>query len=216
MSDGVSFPGESSEYREHRNRLLQAEVELRAKVEQVAALRRQMPLGGVAQDYVFDSKDGAKTLSQLFEPNQRSLILYSFMYGPDDGPCPMCSAFMDSLNGQIQHVRQRTSIAAVTRSSYERTAKLAAGRGWGNVEFVSAANNSYATDYRSEMPNGAQVPMCNVFVKTDSEIRHFWNSELFFAPSETQPRHIDTMWPLWSFFDITPDGRGDFMPQLKY
>lgn len=88
----VRFPGESPSYRDARNKLLEAEVELRKKVEEVAALRRQLPLGGkAAQDYVFtqgssalaDSTTEKKVrMSELFTPGKDSLILYSYMFGP--------------------------------------------------------------------------------------------------------------------------------------
>ncbi|SRR6266516_1445257 len=55
------FPGESPEYRAARDRLLEAEVELRRQTEAVAAMRRTLPPGGaVAQDYAFvENGDGA-------------------------------------------------------------------------------------------------------------------------------------------------------------
>jgi len=40
------FPGETIEYREARDRLLEAEVALRKQTEAVAAMRRTLPLGG--------------------------------------------------------------------------------------------------------------------------------------------------------------------------
>jgi predicted dithiol-disulfide oxidoreductase (DUF899 family) len=50
----LSFPGESAEYRQARNQLLNAETELRRNIEAVAAARRKLPLGGrIAQDYSF-------------------------------------------------------------------------------------------------------------------------------------------------------------------
>jgi len=88
----VRFPGESPTYREARNELLEAEIELRKKLEAVAALRRKLPLGGeVAQDYVFtqgardlsDTKTEKKVrMSELFAPGKDSLIIYSYMFGP--------------------------------------------------------------------------------------------------------------------------------------
>jgi predicted dithiol-disulfide oxidoreductase (DUF899 family) len=30
-------------------------------------------------------------------------------------------------------------------------------------------------------------------------------------------RHVDSIWPLWNVFDLTPDGRGtDWYPRLGY
>jgi predicted dithiol-disulfide oxidoreductase (DUF899 family) len=213
----IRFPGESEEYRVKRDALLEAEIALRAQIEEVAALRRALPLGGVAENYVFISAAGPVSLAELFGDHD-SLIIYSFMFGPhDQQPCPMCSAYLDSLNGQLKHITTRTALVVAARSPIERIDKLAKGRGWLDVPWVSAAGNTYARDYKSEMPNGAQVPMCNVFVKDGTgNIRHFWNSEMFFAPSEFHPRHVDMLWPLWHHFDLLPQGRGDFMPRLEY
>ncbi len=212
----VRFPGESSEYREQRNKLLEAEMALRSQIEAVARLRRTLPPGGPAKDYTFADSGGEVSLTALFGEH-KSLILYSFMYGPEDSsPCPMCSAFIDSLKGQARHIQQRAGLAVVARSPYAKVAALAEERQWQNLHWLSAADNTYAQDYHTEMPNGAQVPMCNVFVRTDDGVRHFWNSELFFAPGEGHPRHVDNLWSLWSFFDLTPEGRTDFMPKLNY
>jgi predicted dithiol-disulfide oxidoreductase (DUF899 family) len=49
------FPGESTEYRLARDRLLDAEVELRRAIERVAEQRRALPRGGeVPEDYLFE------------------------------------------------------------------------------------------------------------------------------------------------------------------
>jgi predicted dithiol-disulfide oxidoreductase (DUF899 family) len=40
------FPGESDQYRQARDELLEAEVGLRRQIESVAAQRRKLPLGG--------------------------------------------------------------------------------------------------------------------------------------------------------------------------
>src|SRR5207249_1793170 len=42
------FPGESEQYRQARDELLRAELDLRRRVEEVAALRRRLPRGGTA------------------------------------------------------------------------------------------------------------------------------------------------------------------------
>ncbi len=51
----TSFPGESDDYRKARDHLLVAEMELRKRLEEVAALRRELPLGGpLKEDFVFE------------------------------------------------------------------------------------------------------------------------------------------------------------------
>src|SRR5213082_1450411 len=113
---GIAFPGESSEYRAARDRLLEQEIELRRAMEAVAAARRELPPGGaVAEDYLFQGMgaNGAPTdvrLSELFAPGKNSLVIYSFMFPRDPGderpgpasgqtalldlaesPCPSCT-----------------------------------------------------------------------------------------------------------------------------
>ena len=62
LDPNVHFPSESSEYRRARNELSEKEAELQQLNEQVAALRRALPAGGlVREDYVFESAgDGSK------------------------------------------------------------------------------------------------------------------------------------------------------------
>jgi len=63
------------------------------------------------------------------------------------------------------------------------------------------------------------LPPLNVFVRRDGKIYHFYNTELLFAPKEPgqDARHVDSIWPLWSLFDFTPDGRGtNWYPKLTY
>src|ERR1700712_4909675 len=112
------FPGENNEYREARNELLEAEVNLRRQTEEVNALRRKLPNGAkVKEDYVFEEKDESgkikhTTLSQLFENGKDSLIIYSFMFGPkNETPCTSCTSILDGLNGMIFHAEQRADIA---------------------------------------------------------------------------------------------------------
>ena len=52
--------------------------------------------------------------------------------------------------------------------------------------------------------------MMHVWVKSEEGPRHFWASELFYHKDEQwqhHPRHLDTVWPLWNLFDLTPHGR---------
>ena len=227
----VAFPGESVEYREARDQLLDREIELRGQIEEVAALRRALPSGGrVKDDYVFeegsadlaDSSGSTKVkLSQLFAPGKNSLIIYGFMYGPgeEDRPCPMCTSLLDSLNGTALHAHERVNLVIVARAPLQRIRTWAAQRHWDNLRLLSSADNTYNQDYYAEDDDGDQNPSLNVFVKSGGEIFHYYNSELFFASNEEgqNPRHCDLIWPLWGLLDLTPEGRGtDWYPKTSY
>jgi len=61
--------------------------------------------------------------------------------------------------------------------------------------------------------------MLNVFHRDRQMIRHFWGSELFYAPEDPgqHPRHVGTLEPLWNLFDLVPEGRpSDWYEQLSY
>jgi predicted dithiol-disulfide oxidoreductase (DUF899 family) len=224
------FPGESVEYRGARDRLLQAEIDLRRSLEAVAALRRSLPAGGlVPEDYRFE--EGAADLaesqtvrqvrmSELFRGAATSLVIYSFMYGPKmEFPCPSCTSILDGLNGAASHVAQRTNLVVIAKSPIQRIRAFARGRSWRNLRLLSSADNNYNRDYHAEDAKGAQWPVLNVFVQRDGAIRHFCATELLFAPREPEqePRHVDLIWPLWNMLDLTPGGRGkDWSPKLSY
>ncbi len=219
------FPNESEPYREARRKLLEAEAALRDQCERVAALRRQLPLGGrVPEDYAFDEMgaDGQVhqvRLSELFAPGKDSLFLYGFMFGPRmKAPCTMCTSILDGLNGNAQHVSQRVNVAVSARSPIERIVEFACSRGWNHLRMLSSAGNTFQADYHAEDAEGNQWPMANVFVKRDGAVHHFWGSELMFEAFEGgDMRHVDLLWPLWNVLDLTPEGRGtDWFPRLSY
>jgi predicted dithiol-disulfide oxidoreductase (DUF899 family) len=241
---GVALPGESREYRAARDRLLEREIELRRAMEAVAALRRELPPGGpVETDYVFygEGADGAPVdvrLSELLEPGKDSLAIYSFMFprdagdqtpGPPDGdtarlplaegPCPSCTALLDQLDGAAEHARQHLNFVVVAKAPLPRVLTFARERGWRRLRLLSSAGNTYNADYLAETSDGAQMPMLTVFRRDGDVIRHFWSSELLYAPSDPgeEPRHVGTLEPLWNLLDLTPEGRpADWHEQFSY
>lgn len=226
----VRFPGETARHRAARNRVLQAERELRRQVERVAAMRRQLPLGArVPEDYVFEETVGGIAaehatrtvrLSELFAHGKNSLIVYSFMFGPQMAvACPSCTSILDGLNGQAPHVTERANFVVVARSPIARIREFAARRGWHNLRLLSSSANTYNRDFHAELEDGSQMPILNVFAKRDGDVHHVYASELLYVkPDRGQnPRHVDLLWPLWNMLDLTPEGRGvDWQPRLAY
>ena len=149
----AKFPSETPRYRTARNRLLDAETELRRQVERVARMRRKLPLGGpLKEDYVFDAGAGRQVkLSELFRDGKDTLLIYSYMFGPNmPQPCPMCTSFLDSIEGAVDHFTQRANLAVVVKSPIARVRKIAKQRGWRRLPLLSSADNSYNIDYHGE------------------------------------------------------------------
>jgi len=223
--------------------LLDAEVELRRATERVAAQRRALPSGGeVPDDYRFAEVlegGGEVRLSELFAPGKATLAIYSFMFprfsgdprpGPAEGetarlplaetPCPSCTSILDSLNGAAPHISRRINLAVVAKSEPDRVRSFARERGWRRLRLLSSRDNTYNRDYNAETPEGEQMPIMNVFVRDGGAIRHAWATELMVAPRDDgeDPRHVDSIWPLWNVLDMTPGGRGTDpdLPGLDY
>jgi predicted dithiol-disulfide oxidoreductase (DUF899 family) len=116
---GDRFPAETGTYRAARAQLLEAEKGLRRQLEEVATLRRKLPLGG---------------------------------------------------GGEIPRTTSSRKVIATWQT----------------------------TD-----------PRARCECRRDGRIHHFYNTELLYhAPDPGQDqRHVDLIWPLWSLFDLTPEGR---------
>jgi predicted dithiol-disulfide oxidoreductase (DUF899 family) len=132
----------------------------------------------------------------------------------------MSVLYLDPRRPRRQHIAHRVALAVVARSPIARVRAAAQERGWRQLRLLSAAENSYQRDYHGEDAKGAQWPILNVFTRTpDGTVRHAYATELAFAPRDAgqDPRHVDTIWPLWGALDLSPEGRGaDTHPKLSY
>ena len=202
------YPNESREYREARDSLLKDEQELIDKTKALAEKRRDLPLGGeLKEDYTFqwanDGKVGESVkFSELFG-DKNTLLLYSFMYGPNwDNPCPSCTSLMDGFDRTWYQVSRNAAFAAIAKAPAEKIDAWAQKRGWTQIPLVSGFESPYQADYKCQEPDDddMQMPVMHVFTKQDGKIFHFWGTE-------TMSNHVDTVWPYWNLMDYTPEGR---------
>ena len=240
----IAFPNEPPDYRVARDALLQKEGELRRAMERVAAELRSLPLGGeIPEDYLFEriSKNAQPEtvrISELFRGGD-TLMLYHYMFprhsldkrpGPtsgavatlplEEGPCPSCTALIDMWEGTMPHFEGLGgNLVIVAKAPIERVANFARDKQWKNIRLVSAANCNFRRDYRGDGADGETVPIMTVFkLWPDRKIRLHWASELVFAPSDPgqDMRHLGTVEPLWTLFDLTPAGRPQADEQIEY
>jgi predicted dithiol-disulfide oxidoreductase (DUF899 family) len=205
----LRYPNESQEYRDARDALLQEERELVEKVKSVAAKRRSLPRGGkLKEDYAFqwasDGKVGQSVkFSELFG-DKNSLLLYSFMFGPNwDKPCPSCTSLMDGFDRTWYSVTRDAAFAAIAKAPADRINAWAKERGWSQIALVSGLQSAFQADYRCQGDSDdMQLPVMHAFTKRDGAIFHFWATEL-------PGNHVDTVWPYWNLLDFTPEGRPD-------
>jgi len=223
----TNLPNESAEYLAKREALRKAEIELMQQRERVAALRRELPEGPPVQDYAFEegpaSLDAGDApvrtvrLSELFTAPGRSLVIYHFMYGKrQTSPCPMCTAWIDGMNGVAHHLAPNLDLAIVAAADLPTLRAHAGARGWHNLRLLSARASTFKYDLGSEDRQGNQDSAISVFTRDgDGTVRHFYSAHPKMAP-DIKERGIDLLCPIWHMLDLTPQGRGAWYAKLDY
>ena len=213
----ISFPGESTEYRTARDELLVREIELRRAMEAVAAARRELPPGGaVPEDYAFRGRAraatratcGSRSCSHRARTRSRSTASCSRaipattargrrpakrLLRLEEGPCPSCVALLDQLDGAVDHVSQHMNFVGrregAARARSRPSPRSAAGGGCGCCPRPPTPTTATTSPRRRRGTSG-RCSTCSTG-KGDT-IRHFWGSELFYAPTDPgqDPRHV--------------------------
>jgi predicted dithiol-disulfide oxidoreductase (DUF899 family) len=215
------LPNESAEYQMLRAELLEAEIALKQQRERVAELRRKLPVDTKVPAYTLreEAPDGGVrdvTLPELFDDPAKPLVLMQFMYGKaQQNPCPMCTLWADGYDGIVSHLLEHANfgvLAAADPSSFRDHAR---SRGWRNLRLISAGDSTLKRDLGFEDEEGAQVPGVSVFsLDSNGDPVHFYSGGAMLG--DGMGRGMDLLSPLWNFLDLTPNGRGEFMPKLAY
>ena len=223
----TNLSNESGEYLAKREELRLAEIDLMKQRERVAELRRHLPPGPAMQDYTFkegpaDLNDGdtptrTVRLSELFTGADRPLVVYHLMYGKrQTKPCPMCTGWIDGMNGVAQHVEQNIDFAIIAAADLLALRAHARDRGWNRLRLLSAGNSTFKYDLGSEDREGNQDSTISVFTRDrNGVVHHFYTAHPWMSP-EIKERGIDLTSPIWHLLDLTPQGRGNWYTKLEY
>ena len=211
----VHHPGESTDYRAARQRLLAREYELRRLTESVATERRALPPGAaLTRAYRFVGEEGEATLADLFG-SHGALFVYSYMFGPErEASCPMCAGFMNALALRVPAIRENMGVAFVARSPLARLVAAKRELGMPDLPVYCDASGDFTRDW-VDAADG-DVPGLNVFRKDGDVVRHFWSGEMTESDPGQDPRGAPEIDPLWAVLDMTPAGRRpDWYPSLN-
>jgi predicted dithiol-disulfide oxidoreductase (DUF899 family) len=218
---------ESPDYAARREELRLAEIELMRHQERVAEMRRRLPLGPIVEDYEFqegprdlDAGDApiiTTRLSDIFTSPDRPLVMYQLMYGKAQSvPCEMCTMWIDGLNGVAHHLDQNVDFVVLAAADPPALRQHARNRGWRNVRLLSAGDSTFKFDLGSEDADGAQDSTVSVFtLDDDGQVRHRYSAHPRMDDAIAE-RGIDLIAPVWQVLDLTPNGRGDWYPELTY
>jgi predicted dithiol-disulfide oxidoreductase (DUF899 family) len=138
--------GTQEEWRAERDALLAEEKELTRRGDEVARRRRELPWVRVEKDYRFETGQGTRSLSELFD-GRSQLLVYHFMFGPDYAAgCPVCSSIADTLAPQVVHLKARdTTLLLASRGPLERLLGYRERMGW-PIDWVSSGGSDFNRD----------------------------------------------------------------------
>src|SRR6266542_4317672 len=141
-----------------REALLIEEKEATRARDELAAERRRLPMVRIDKDYAFDGPDGKTRLLDLFE-GRRQLLLYHFMFGPNQGAgCDGCSMFVDQI-GDLAHLHARdTSFALVSRAPMTKIEAYRKRMGW-----TVPSSSSFESDFNVDFGVGPETPQSDVY-----------------------------------------------------
>jgi predicted dithiol-disulfide oxidoreductase (DUF899 family) len=138
--------GTQEEWQAERDELLRAEKELTRRGDELARKRRALPWVAVEKDYRFETREGTRTLADLFGGCSQ-LLVYHFMFGPSwTAGCPVCSSITDTLAPQVPHLKaQDATLLLNSRAPLEKLLAYRERMGWG-IDWVSSGDSDFNRD----------------------------------------------------------------------
>lgn len=186
----------AEEWQGAHEKLLAREKEVQRTLDALAAERRRQPMCRVEGDYVFEGPDGQARLIDLFD-GRRQLVIYHFMFGPDDAEgCVGCSMMVDNM-GHPAHLHARdTSLVLVSRAPLGKLEAYRRRMGW-TLPWYSSHGTDFNRDFGVTTDRGETFGL-SVFLRVGEEVfRTYW----------TDARGVEQVASNWSFLDRTPLGR---------
>lgn len=156
--------GSQEEWQSERAELLREEKELTRRGDELARRRRELPWVRVEKDYRFETRDGTRSLAELFD-GRSQLLVYHFMFGPPyEAGCPVCSSIADTLSPQVPHLKARdTTLVLASRAPLQKLLDYRERMGWG-IEWVSTVGGDFNRDLG--------------FLHTEEELRPFLTGKI--------------------------------------
>ena len=179
--------------------------------------RRDLPWVEVANDYIFATEAGERSLLDMFD-GRGQLVVYHFMFGSGWGEgCPSCSFWADGYNGTEVHLAARdTTLIAVSSAPLDELLAYKDRMDWSfpwvsaegstfNQDFgvtfsdeVAAAGDNY--NYGTQTFGANEAPGISVFAR---------DGERVFLTYQTFSRGLDMLNSAYHMLDLTPKGRDE-------
>jgi predicted dithiol-disulfide oxidoreductase (DUF899 family) len=211
--------GSREEWLAARIELLEREKELTRRSDELARQRRDLPWVRIEEEYDFHTKEGTKTLAELFG-GRSQLLVYHLMFGPDDElACEGCSFTADGLAGAVPHLNHHgVTFVAVSRGRVEQLEPYKERMGW-TFPWVSSFGTDFNLDFSVFTEEERRTGQGFNFGSAHREDLNVRDMELHglsaFALEDGVVYHTyscydrgtDVLNPTWQLLDRAPGGR---------
>ncbi len=156
--------GTQEEWQAEREKLLAEEKELTRRSDELARKRGALPWVHVEDDYRFETANGTKSLTDLFDGHSQ-LLIYHFMFGPSyEAGCPVCSSIADNLNPNAIHLAARdVKLMLVSRAPLQKLEGYKKRMGW-SLDWASTVGSEFNRELG--------------FLHTEEELKPFLEGEV--------------------------------------
>jgi len=214
--------GTRDEWLTARKELLVAEKEHSRRGDELARRRRALPWVPVEKEYTFETRDGTKTLVELFD-GRSQLLVYHFMFGfgyrvDEQNPgCTGCSFVADHFDGSLPHLNGHgVTLVSESIAPLDQLQAYANRMGW-TFPWVSSLGSDFRYDFgaaftEEEQQRGAEYNFrredhvepqregMSAFILHDGVIHHTYS---------TYARGVEQLMGTFGFLDVAPLGRNE-------
>jgi predicted dithiol-disulfide oxidoreductase (DUF899 family) len=212
-----------------RKELLKEEKEVTLRQDALSARRRELPMVKLDKGYVFDGPGGKTGLLDVFE-GRRQLIIYHFMFAPDDSEGHnSCSLLVDNISHEEHLHALDTTIALVSRAPLSKLLPFKERMGW-TIPWYSSFDSDFNYDFHATNDEAIAPVEYNykdkatliekgtpfyvngdwqglsVFLRDGDEVFHTYSA---------YERGIDALVNTYSYLDLTPLGRQAHVTQFS-
>src|SRR5262245_35551294 len=173
--------GTREEWQAARDELGKLEAEQAQKNEEVKQKRLELPWVPVEKEYEFDTREGKKSLAELFE-GRSQLLAYNVMFGPDysNGACPGCTSLADGLDGSLVHLNHRdVTLICFSRAPIDRLTAYKQRMGW-EFPYVSTYGTDFAFDFGLALTaeQAEQIPEVRQLLENPPDWLDEWSEQV--------------------------------------
>jgi predicted dithiol-disulfide oxidoreductase (DUF899 family) len=205
-----------------RRELLDAEKEHMRRGDELARRRQELPWVPVEKEYVFETKDGERTLAELFD-GRSQLLVYHFMFGfgfrvnDETEGCTGCSFVADHFDAMLPHLNAHdVTLVSESIAPLERLQAYAERMGW-EFPWVSSLGSDFKYDFgaaftEEQQRSGAEynfkyadnpVPQregMSTFALRDGVVHHAYSA---------YARGVEALMGTYQALDLAPLGRNE-------